>query len=80
MRLDADVRQLAETMQQRRREAKKRVGTQEIIGMRFMPESDVLAAAERNWGRLVDATASGSLTDLADAGNYALELIRRAGD
>jgi hypothetical protein len=82
--LDGDIRALAETMQQRRREAKKRVANQEIMGMRFMPTEDVGAAAERNWERITGRLStgpleppSGSLTDLADAIAYGLELLRR---
>ena len=41
MRLDADIREMAERMQTRRREAKKRVAEQEIIGMRFITPSHV---------------------------------------
>ena len=82
MKLDADVRQLAETMQQRRREARKRVASQELCGMRFMSEADVGDAADRNYGRIGQREPEdvGTLTDLADTANYALELIRRAGD
>ena len=81
-RLDPDIRELANTMQQRRREAKKRVGAQEIMGMRFMSLGDVMRAGNTNWDRVgqTEIEALGSLADLADAANYALELIRRAGD
>lgn len=77
-RLDADIRELAETMQQRRREANKRVADQEIMGMRFMSDEDVVAAAYRNWDRI--KVVGGTLTDLADAHVYALEMLRRQAD
>lgn len=81
-RLDADIRELATLMQQRRKEARKRVAAQEICGMRFMAEADVGDAADRNYGRIGQREPEevGSPTDLADAANYALELIRRAND
>jgi len=85
MRLDADVRELAEEVQRRRREAKKRVADQEIIGMRFMPVQDIREAATRNLQQVTGIAGEAApsrfggeaLTALADAVNYALALITK---
>jgi len=76
MKLDADIRGVAVRMQQRRNEAKKRVANQEIVGMRFMADDAVQAAAEKNFLR-VGTLKTGDLTDLSDAANYCLELLGR---
>ena len=80
MKIDADIRQLTEMMQQRRREAKKRVAEQEIIGIRFMHTEDVRSAALRNWSRFAASTecdAHSDIRDVADAAAYALEYLKR---
>ena len=78
MRLDADIRELAETAQIRRREARRRVADQEIIGMRFMEPDHIYLRAADNLAQLKEKTGAAALTALADTVNYGLAVIAAA--
>ena len=77
MRLDADIRELAETAQIRRREARRRVADQEIIGMRFIERDAVFTRAEQNLEQVYQKTGAAALTALADVLNYGLAVIAK---
>jgi len=78
-RLDPDVRQLAERMQERRKLARQRVADQDIIGMRFMEPDHIFGRAADNLGQLRDKVGDEALTALADAANYGLAVIAKTG-
>ena len=79
VRLDDDVRQLAEEIQKRRNAARKRVADQEIIGMRFLGEDNVRERMESNLEDLTLKEEGGEqgLRSLADTAAYGLEMLRR---
>lgn len=76
MRLDPDIRQVAETAQRRRREAAKRVKSGEIPHLNFIAADSCLHRAQENLGQIEAASSiEDSLQAIADAVNYGLAFI-----
>ena len=80
MRLDPDIRGLAERMQTRRRAAKGRVAEGEIMHLRFMGAQDCFDRARCNLEQLVEKTGDEALTALADVGNYGLAILKKTAE
>ena len=93
MRLDADIRELAERMQSRRLAATKRVAAGEIMHLRFMGMEDCFERAQANLCQLIRVdegpnpplvvsrkTGDDALTALADAGTYGLAVIAKPAE
>jgi len=91
MRLDADLRQVAEAAQTRRRAAAERVKRGEIEHFNFMSADDCYARAQENLEQIIDHTigtgevvpgnvGSAGIGSIADAVNYALAVIALGGE
>ena len=79
MRLDPDIREVAEAAQAARREAREQVADQEIIGMRFMSAEECYRQAVRNLAQIDGSngilTRELAVKALADVVGYGLGVI-----
>lgn len=73
MRLDADIRQLAEAAQTRRRVAADRVKRGEIPHLNFMSHEQIAERAQDNLAQVIE---QGSIVGLADCLNYGLAMCK----
>lgn len=80
MRLDSDIREVAELAQQRRREASGRVKSGEIVHLNFMGQQDCFDRAVCNLQQLAEKKGGDALIALADTINYALAAASKAAD
>ncbi len=74
-RLDEDIKQFAQLMQERRRTAGERVKQGEIPHLNFMTGAEVRQALEHNAEQLQPGVGAAGLAALADVANYGLALI-----
>ena len=77
MRLDGDIREVAEDAQRRRREAAERVKRGEIKHLNFMSFGDCLERGRDNFDQLKTKQDLAALNALADAVNYGLAVIAK---
>jgi len=68
-RLDPDIREFANLMQERRNEAAGRVAKGEILHLNFMDRLELERSATANLGKALDG---GGMEHAADAANYVL--------
>jgi len=76
-RLDEDIRNLAQTMQERRNAASARVKAGEILHLNFMDRDELENRATLN---LVSAMRNEGWHQLADAANYGLARLEKGWD
>ena len=77
MRLDADIRGLAEAAQTRRREAAERVKRGEIPHLNFMEQQDCFDCAEANLEQTLHKPGDAGIVALADTMVYGLAVIEK---
>ena len=78
MRLDADIRAVAEVAQTRRRAAAERVKRGEIVHLNFMTIDECHGKAEDNLRQMGVLPTGDGMVDLADVLNYGLAEIAKA--
>ena len=77
LRLDEDVKALAQVVQMRRREAAERVKAGELIHLNFLGPTECFDRAVVNLQQLADKPEGDGMIPLADVVNYGLAVVAK---